>query len=329
MYITTEVHKNTAHCIQQAVISFIIMAMGDGITKIGGGNHPNLRKHCKEAADLYLPNKSKAHQMCRRWVMHYLQYGETPVETAKWKKTTLRGGERRHWTAHDTTKLKAIIGRNLGLYLDELVKKLEAQTKARWASSTIWKKLREELGYSLQHVAEKALEQDNEDRLSYQIALESAVDRPEQLVYIDESQIGRNAARRNRWWSPRGRTPQRLTRFDFEVKRQYTLIAACDVNGFIHEACDIVLRGNNAQEEINNPLIGTVGTERVELWVERCLVPILGNYSRGEPRSIVVMDNATVHHSKKIQDLITNAGALLLYLAPYSPDKNSAIGTES
>ena len=234
----------------------------------------------------------------------------------------LRGGERRHWTEQDTAVLKAIVDQNPGLYLDEIMSQLEARTKARWSSSTIWKKLRQELGYSLQRVAEKALEQDNEERLLYQIALEAAVDHPEQLVYIDESQKGRNAARRNRWWSKRGRTPQRSTRFDFEVKRQYTLIAACDVNGFIHEACDIVLRGNNAQQEIDNPLIGTVGTERVELWVEQCLVRILGNYSRGEPRSIVVMDNATVHHSQKIQDLITNAGALLLYLAPYSPDKN-------
>jgi hypothetical protein len=36
----------------------------------------------------------------------------------------------------------------------------------------------------------------------------------------------------------------------------------------------------------------------------------------------VILDNATVHHSQKIQDLITSAGAIILYLSPYSPDKN-------
>jgi hypothetical protein len=76
------------------------------------------------------------------------------------------------------------------------------------------------------------------------------------------------------------------------------------------------------QHEIANDLIGTVGTERVELWIEECLVPVLGDYTKGDPRSVVILDNATVHHSQKIQDLITGADAIILYLSPYSPDKN-------
>jgi hypothetical protein len=322
MYITTEVRINNNHCIQQAAISSVVLSMGDEMMKIGEGSRPNLRKYAKEAASELLANKEKAYKTVERWFRHYLQYGETPTETSKWKKVASVGGTRRLWLQSDTDALKAIVDARPGLFLDEIQDKLEAATQVRWSSTIVWDKIREELKYSLQRVSEKALEQDEFERLDYQLALEAAVESPDQLVFIDESQKGRNASRRLRWWSPRGRSPVRTEAFDYEPKKRYTLLAACDVNGFIEEACDIVLRGNSTQEEMANPTIGTVGTERVELWIEECLVPILGDYSRGEPRSIVVMDNATVHHSQKIQDLVRSTGAILLYLSPYSPDFN-------
>jgi hypothetical protein len=51
-------------------------------------------------------------------------------------------------------------------------------------------------------------------------------------------------------------------------------------------------------------------------------VPILGNFTRREPNSVVVMDNATIHHDARITTLIENAGAICLYMSPYSPDYN-------
>jgi hypothetical protein len=51
-------------------------------------------------------------------------------------------------------------------------------------------------------------------------------------------------------------------------------------------------------------------------------VPILGNYANREPNSVVVLDNASIHHDQRIIDLIEGAGAKCLYLSPYSPDYN-------
>ena len=64
-------------------------------------------------------------------------------------------------------------------------------------------------------------------------------------------------------------------------------------------------------------------TERFEKYVEEKLVPMLGQYALGEPNSIVAMDNASIHNSDKVRDLIENARALLVYTAPYSPEKKT------
>ena len=56
------------------------------------------------------------------------------------------------------------------------------------------------------------------------------------------------------------------------------------------------------------------------MWVEEKLVPTLGNYALGEPRSVVIMDNATIHAG--VRDLIEGAGAKLIYLSAYSPELN-------
>jgi transposase len=41
-----------------------------------------------------------------------------------------------------------------------------------------------------------------------------------------------------------------------------------------------------------------------------------------EPRSVLVIDNASIHHSEKVKQLCNKAGVKLLYLPPYSPTLN-------
>ena len=60
--------------------------------------------------------------------------------------------------------------------------------------------------------------------------------------------------------------------------------------------------------------------DQFRLWAIDNLIPYLSNYSIGEARSIVIMDNATIHGD--IEDLILAVGAILIYTAPYSPDLN-------
>ena len=66
----------------------------------------------------------------------------------------------------------------------------------------------------------------------------------------------------------------------------------------------------------------TVDTERFIEWVENRLLPVLGRYEKGEARSVVILDNASIHHDDEIVDLIESTGARVIYTAPYSPDLN-------
>ena len=67
---------------------------------------------------------------------------------------------------------------------------------------------------------------------------------------------------------------------------------------------------------------GTVDGDYFLYWVKEYLIPTLGNYQRGEPRSVVMMDNASTHMSDEIQTVIEDAGAVLIYGAPFSPHLN-------
>ena len=104
----------------------------------------------------------------------------------------------------------------------------------------------------------------------------------------------------------------------FESVARYTLIAAADINGFIPAACETVMRDEISDEGA----AGTVDSDYFVYWVEHFLCPVLGNYQKGEPRSVVMMDNASTHYSDRVEELIADAGALLIYGPPFSPHIN-------
>jgi transposase len=49
-------------------------------------------------------------------------------------------------------------------------------------------------------------------------------------------------------------------------------------------------------------------------------MPVMGRFPG--PNSILVLDNAPVHHGGRIAEICDNADVLLVYLPPYSPDMN-------
>lgn len=63
-------------------------------------------------------------------------------------------------------------------------------------------------------------------------------------------------------------------------------------------------------------LTGSVNADVFTTWVDKILLPNI------PPKSIIVMDNASFHKGKDMQNMIEESGHTLLYLPPYSPDLN-------
>ena len=67
---------------------------------------------------------------------------------------------------------------------------------------------------------------------------------------------------------------------------------------------------------------GNVNADIFLRFTERTLLPILLPFDGDNPRSVVIFDNATIHHVESVISLISAAGALVRFLPPYSPDLN-------
>ena len=67
-------------------------------------------------------------------------------------------------------------------------------------------------------------------------------------------------------------------------------------------------------------VIGSVTGDEFVSFIRNSLVPSITPFDGHSPRSIVILDNASIHHVAETVDMIQNAGALASFLPPYSPD---------
>lgn len=124
------------------------------------------------------------------------------------------------------------------------------------------------------------------------------------MVFVDETGSDKRDSLRKYGYSVRGKTPRScklLTRGE-----RISVVSGMTTNGIA------------AMKVIRGTLDGTVFTN----FIQNDLVPILKPYNGLNSNSVVVMDNCSVHHVSGIKNLITQTGALLHYLPPYSPDLN-------
>ena len=122
---------------------------------------------------------------------------------------------------------------------------------------------------------------------------------PSMLLWIDESGCDRCHSMRKRAYAIRGKPPR-----DHRILSRgtrYSTIPIMSLEGTcIH---DVSL------------LEGSVNGERFEDFIRSYLLPILQPFNGTNPHSVVIMDNASIHHVDGVIDLIENqAGARLLFL---------------
>lgn len=139
------------------------------------------------------------------------------------------------------------------------------------------------------------IERSPEARQKFQVKLTQYA--PQQIVYIDESGIN-NSETSTHGWCQEGKRFHG-TRPGKRRDRLSLIGALCEHQFFA-------------------PMVyqGYCTAKLIETWLENCLLP---NLREGQ---VVVMDNAPFHNSRRIRELIEEAGCELLFLPSYSPDLN-------
>ena len=310
------------HNIQLAAIEKCLDFMGmDFWTYIVGyGKRYRWRAQLLEEVRNYC-GFSLSYKTLMRWIAYYHKYGEVPAKSRRHRPTIkgMRMSGNKAFTTRHTVELKRIVDSQPQLYLDELQKALFHSTGRLFSNSTIWRHLRS-IKYSLKNAVFRAKQQKEEEVNAYHRRINDRLYHPKQALFIDESAKDQNASRRSRAYAPLGVTPVISSAFVRDFDKRYTLLGACNWEGFVKSACHLVEREHGSDD--TDPTRGTVDAERFEQYLQQHVAPILGNAALREPNSIVIMDNASIHDSTRVREIIEGAGALLVYTAPYSPELN-------
>jgi transposase len=150
-------------------------------------------------------------------------------------------------------------------------------------------------------------------------ALHLLVRNPNQVLLIDEMHKDKRSSHRSRAWGRVGHEVV-VDKWIHDGER-YTKMGHADVNGFVQSACICFRR----DELFDEPQVGASGTVNKQVfidWLTLNIHPLLGNFEKGEPHSIVILDNALIHMDEDIVSLIQSKVAYILYTAAFSPDIN-------
>lgn len=123
-----------------------------------------------------------------------------------------------------------------------------------------------------------------------------------QLIYIDESASNKHTVHRKKGWSLFGIKPT----FSRPLKRQerYSILPAYYSDGIL---CYIIHHGS-------------IKGYRFEWFLEEVVLPRCNPFPR--PKSVIIIDNCSIHMNARIEELYNKYGVKVLYLPPYSPDYN-------
>jgi transposase len=183
-------------------------------------------------------------------------------------------------------------------YLDEMAVFLWDEFDVLVTTATISRTLTSN-GWSKKTIRRTAREQNPDLRDLYLYNLSAF--RSYHLVYVDESGCDKRIGFRRTGWSPLGVTPAQIARYHRE--QRYQILPAYTQDG--------ILLARLFQGSTDSVVFGD--------FIEQLLLHC-GRWP--EPKSVLVIDNASFHHTERIEQMCAEAGVKLLYLPPYSPDLN-------
>lgn len=191
---------------------------------------------------------------------------------------------------------------NPTLYLGEICTAIKDVTGTVVVPSTVCKLLGR-YGFSRKKIQHIALQRNLSQRASF-IANISCYPK-EMLVWVDETGCERRDLLRKYGYSFRGMRAE-CKRLLVRGTRISAIAAMCWDKGIL----DVEMTSNSVNGEMFCD------------FVRGTLIPCMLPFDGLSPTSIVVMDNCSIHHVAEVKSMLEDAGILLLYLPPYSPDLN-------
>ncbi len=230
-----------------------------------------------------------------RWERNLAIYGDTVIPREKYHQG--------RYSSLSPAALEALIEyqrRNPWLYQPELARFLKEEWDIEVHRSTIGRALKK-AGISRKKGQRIGDTQSEELRVAWQ-AFASQV-KAEQLVFIDESLFKLQTMWRSMAYAPIGDP----ARYHGDMRRgdTYSILPAYTTAGYL--PCTGIKQGYYNKEDILD-------------WLIDRLLPLCNEYP-GE-RSIIVLDNVSVHVDPRIVEAIQIKDCLVKYLPPYSPDYN-------
>ena len=189
--------------------------------------------------------------------------------------------------------LLQILFENPGIYLDEIKEKLQELSGLSVAHSTTCVEVHE-LGLTRQ-------------KMSFIMSRRCQVmnDPARMFVFVDKTGSNQRDLHCEHGYGLRGTTPINL-KFQTVNGKRISVIAAMSINGV--EDFYIVE--------------GSVNGKIFCKYLCNSLLPVLKPFNGTNSNSIVIIDNASIHHLDEACQLILSTGSLLWFLPPYSPDLN-------
>ena len=187
-----------------------------------------------------------------------------------------------------------IKGNHCTLYLHEMQEQLRSDGFGLWSLSSIRRALIRQ-GYTHKVLVEMAIQRNAVERATFFHQLRTVP--VENLVFIDEVHKNDADCRRLKGWALRGHRAR--VKAAFGRGFSYSVFAACNVDGFMVDACYSI------------PERGVTGEDFMQ-WVQMYLLPHL------KPGTVVVADNASTHHAYDLAALLATKHCSLMWLPPYS-----------
>ncbi|CAG5189810.1 uncharacterized protein ALTATR162_LOCUS12089 [Alternaria atra] len=208
------------------------------------------------------------------------------------------GGRRRSITPPMLDALSEHLLEKPGLYQEEMALFLWDEFSVLVSTHSISRTLRA-VGWSKKVARQIAREQNADLRDFYPYNLTQF--QSYHLVFIDESGYDKRIGFRRTGWSPLGVAPVQVAKFHHD--RRYQILPAYTQDGIL----------------LSQVFQGSTDSAVFEDYIEQ-LLPHCGRWP--EPKSVLVMDNASFHHTERLEQMCCDAGVKLMYLPPYSPDLN-------